>query len=124
MSILLGMEDANVMELDRWVVRVTGVVKPFGTKAMYVIPIPRWDLTFTEDPSMAAGGSKEDTAKPMVEPHSLVLNNYMGIGLDAAIALDFHLAREENPAKFNSRWVLRRELWRVGINKRTVAGRH
>lgn len=33
------------------------------------------------------------------------MNNYTGIGLDAAIALDFHLAREENPEKFSSRLV-------------------
>jgi len=39
------------------------------------------------------------------EPTTVVMNNYMGVGLDAAIALDFHLAREENPEKFNSRWV-------------------
>ena len=38
-------------------------------------------------------------------PSSVVMNNYTGIGLDAAIALDFHLAREENPEKFSSRWV-------------------
>ncbi len=36
---------------------------------------------------------------------SVVMNNYVGMGLDAAIALDFHLAREENPEKFNSRSV-------------------
>ena len=71
---------------------------------------------------MAIGHSKEDTKQPMVEPHSLVMNNYMGIGLDAAIALDFHLAREENPAKFNSRWVLIRILWWVGINKSIIVG--
>ncbi len=41
------------------------------------------------------------------EPHgnSVVMNNYCGIGLDAAIALDFHLAREENPEKFSSRLI-------------------
>ena len=71
---------------------------------------------------MAIGRSEKDAAKPLVEPHSLVMNNYMGIGLDAAIALDFHLAREENPAKFNSRWVLIRVYVVVGINKSNVGG--
>ena len=32
-----------------------------------------------------------------------VMNNYFGIGIDADISLDFHMAREENPDKFNSR---------------------
>ena len=41
--------------------------------------------------------------KPILDAHSVVMNNYLGIGLDAAIALDFHLAREENPEKFSSR---------------------
>jgi len=34
-----------------------------------------------------------------------VMNNYMGIGIDADLALDFHNAREENPDKFNSRYL-------------------
>ena len=44
-------------------------------------------------------------AKPIteLEQQSVVMNNYLGIGLDAAIALDFHLAREERPEKFSSR---------------------
>jgi diacylglycerol kinase (ATP) len=34
------------------------------------------------------------------------MNNYFGLGLDADICLDFHMAREENPNKFNSRFGL------------------
>jgi len=34
-----------------------------------------------------------------------VMNNYFGLGLDADICLDFHMAREENPNKFNSRYI-------------------
>lgn len=33
----------------------------------------------------------------------IIMNNYMGIGIDADLALDFHIARSENPTKFNSR---------------------
>jgi hypothetical protein len=36
-------------------------------------------------------------------PNSFVMNNYFGIGSDAAVALDFHNAREEAPEKFTSR---------------------
>ena len=50
-------------------------------------------------------GAQEEWSKVNLEPHSVVMNNYLGIGLDAAIALDFHLAREENPEKFSSRCV-------------------
>ena len=34
-----------------------------------------------------------------------VMNNYMGFGIDAELALDFHNARQKNPDKFNSRYV-------------------
>ena len=46
---------------------------------------------------------EDPLGNPILQPHSVVMNNYLGIGLDAAIALDFHLAREENPEKFSSR---------------------
>ena len=34
---------------------------------------------------------------------SITMNNYLGFGLDAEIALDFHEAREQRPEKFSSR---------------------
>ena len=52
----------------------------------------------------AWGAARPDEwAKVTLEPHSVIMNNYLGIGLDAAIALDFHPAREENLEKFSSR---------------------
>ena len=51
----------------------------------------RWELSFSDQTGTVYRTS--------------VMNNYFGIGLEAAIALDFHNAREENPDKFNSRWV-------------------
>lgn len=46
-----------------------------------------------------AGSGAEDNAA------IFVMNNYLGIGLDADLCLGFHNAREENPDKFNSRSV-------------------
>ena len=38
------------------------------------------------------------------DPVSLVpMTNYFGVGMDAKLALEFHMSREENPEKFNSR---------------------
>ncbi len=34
------------------------------------------------------------------------MNNYFGIGIVADVCLAFHLAREKNPNKFNSRYMI------------------
>lgn len=52
--------------------------------------IDRWAIKITS----------EDT-----DDRRLILNNYFSIGIDAKIALDFHLAREKNPKKFKSRTI-------------------
>ena len=66
----------------------------------------RWNVQFQNiHLPKGMGNSQEEWSKVTLEPHSVVMNNYLGIGLDAAIALDFHLAREENPEKFSSRYI-------------------
>lgn len=71
--------------------------------------LDRWTVVFHSDeaskqefPSAltmtpGAGSGAEDNAA------IFVMNNYLGIGLDADLCLGFHNAREENPDKFNSR---------------------
>jgi hypothetical protein len=44
-----------------------------------------------------------DTKDEKSTPTEVTMSNYAGVGLDAAIALDFQLAREKNPDKFKSR---------------------
>ena len=43
-----------------------------------------------------------------------VMNNYFSIGTDAKIALDFHLAREKNPALFSSQAMNKMRYVEVG----------
>eukprot|EP00045_Choanoeca_perplexa_P015092 m.182552 g.182552 ORF g.182552 m.182552 type:complete len:1032 (-) comp16888_c1_seq2:1072-4167(-) len=56
----------------------------------HVVALDRWQVTIAAN-------------EELVPPRSLTLANYMGIGIDASIALDFHKAREEHPERFSSR---------------------
>lgn len=67
--------------------------------------------------SVTTGSQSEDNSQ------ILVMNNYFGIGIDADLCLDFHNAREENPNKFNSRYVVSRQnfsmegkMWAVWLS--------
>ena len=55
-------------------------------------------------PSFLPGGSQQPR-----ERKTLTMSNYFGIGVDAAVALDFHQMRERRPEWFWSQLV--NKLW-------------
>eukprot|EP00795_Rhopilema_esculentum_P008071 gene8071-13987_t len=59
--------------------------------------LDRWSVVFDVPASPDSSSSEDEQA------NVIIMNNYFGIGVDAMLSLDFHLAREEQPDKFNSR---------------------
>uniref|UniRef100_A0AAQ5ZQL9 Diacylglycerol kinase n=1 Tax=Amphiprion ocellaris TaxID=80972 RepID=A0AAQ5ZQL9_AMPOC len=62
--------------------------------------------------------SEDGKNNGFLEPPKIVqMNNYFGIGIDAELSLDFHLAREDEPDKFTSRFHNKGVYVKVGLQK-------
>ncbi|CAL1586858.1 unnamed protein product [Knipowitschia caucasica] len=88
-SVLQSVEEAEEVLMDRW-----------------TILLDAQDL------------SQSGTDNGYLEPAKIVqMNNYFGIGIDAELSLDFHLAREDDPDKFTSRFHNKGVYVKVGLQK-------
>ncbi|XP_029702767.1 diacylglycerol kinase theta isoform X1 [Takifugu rubripes] len=62
--------------------------------------------------------SEDGRNNEFLEPPKIVqMNNYFGLGIDADLSLDFHLAREGEPDKFTSRLHNKGVYVKVGLQK-------
>ncbi|CAF0882276.1 unnamed protein product [Didymodactylos carnosus] len=101
----------------RWGSGYTGGEEPISLLRDIVeaeeIKLDRWTVVFHQDQEKRdpEGTTNEDKTE------MFVMNNYFGLGLDADICLDFHMAREENPNKFNSRIQAKGYYIKTGLRK-------
>ena len=63
---------------------------------------PRWNVFF--DPLKDEKDKHNHTNESDI--NVVNMNNYFGVGIGSELCLEFHLSREENPEKFNSRYVV------------------
>ncbi|CAF1594624.1 unnamed protein product, partial [Adineta ricciae] len=138
LALLRDMVEAEEIKLDRWTV----VFHQDQDKR-----IPAATETNTVKSTTGSGSSTKLTQKKAIKPilnqpppsvalpiaiqegttnedktEMFVMNNYFGLGLDADICLDFHMAREENPNKFNSRIQAKGYYLKTGIRKMIKKG--
>ncbi|KAL7670620.1 hypothetical protein ACOME3_005554 [Neoechinorhynchus agilis] len=106
----------------RWGSGYDGVQKPYAILQDTInsdeVQLDRWTVVMQSLPKAGELEPEESVEKSRV----FVMNNYFSIGVDAAICLDFHMARQDNPSKFNSRFQAKGYYFKMGIRE-MIAGR-
>jgi diacylglycerol kinase (ATP) len=108
----------------RWGAGYTGAEEPINLLRDVIdaeeILLDRWTVVFHSDENKELEEAKKQMNQANTNEDNTeiyVMNNYIGIGIDAEVALDFHTAREENPNKFNSRLQNKKYYFQMGLRK-------
>ncbi|KAI9206834.1 ATP-NAD kinase-like domain-containing protein [Polychytrium aggregatum] len=105
LDILREIQAAGRSDLDRWAVRIQSAVAQAGSG--------RRSSIVQRAMSMAAPGAPKEKLSMM--------NNYLSIGSDATIVLEFHRTREKKPELFRSRFLNKIWYFLIG-SKQTFKG--
>uniref|UniRef100_A0A0L8GK21 Diacylglycerol kinase n=1 Tax=Octopus bimaculoides TaxID=37653 RepID=A0A0L8GK21_OCTBM len=100
LNLLRDVIDAEEIKLDRWTVIFHPNEKEMPDETKVAIA----------NDTNSANTNEDNTTM-------FVMNNYFGIGIDADLCLDFHMAREEKPDKFNSRLHNKGVYIKMGLRK-------
>lgn len=111
----------------RWGSGYTGTEEPINLLRDVIeaeeIKLDRWTVIFhpnekeTDDTKISLAHDTNAANTNEDQTSIFVMNNYFGIGIDADLCYDFHMAREENPDKFNSRLRNKGVYIKMGLRK-------
>ena len=107
-SVLEEVERAQVALLDRWQVSIEHARAPRSVPARRVATLGL---------SASVANLRDTQSIPTKAPRNLIMQNYIGIGVDAKVALAWHQRRQRQPQSYKSRWRNKLRYARDGVQQ-------